>query len=103
MGRNAAIVILVLALAIGGVGALFAVQNSARVTQLSLDLGVAAWQLEQPVSIPALIAICFGAGLLVGALPFALRAGRLAGKVRQLEQQVAVNASIPGTRDPGAW
>lgn len=84
----------------GGV-ALFAVQNSARTTQLSLDLGVVAWQLQQPVPVPALLGIAFGLGLVAGFLPLALRSFRLAARVRELESQEAMTRA--GAKDPGAW
>lgn len=112
MGRStivAVVVVLILAL-----GALFVVQNSARTTQLSLDLGAAAWQLERPVSIPALIGICFGAGLLLGGGWGGVRILRLGSRVRQLEQQATLSsfatsssssssASAVKNKDPGSW
>lgn len=47
--------------------ALFWVQNSSRVTQLSFDAGVAAWELSQPIPIPVLVAVCLAAGFFFGA------------------------------------
>ena len=91
------------------VATLFTVQNSARTTQLSFDLGFAAWQLERPVAIPALIGGCVLVGILLGAVPMWLRSARLAGRVRELEAKDALGSAM-GTsprpsdaRDPGAW
>jgi uncharacterized integral membrane protein len=92
---------LVAALLAVGASALFAVQNSARRTQLSFDVGVAAWQLEQPVPIPALLGGVLVGGLVLGALPMALRSARLAARVRELESREAmVQADV---KAPGAW
>ena len=53
---------------------LFWVQNQARTTQLSLDIGVTAFQLQQPVQVPALMLICTALGLCLGMLlPVILR------------------------------
>lgn len=101
MGRSTLVAVVVILLL--AVGALFVVQNSARSTQLSLDLGVAAWQLERPVPIPALIGVCFGAGLLVGAGSVGLRMMRLSSRIRQLEQQVVVTPTFSKNKDPGSW
>ncbi|MCA9492826.1 MAG: hypothetical protein KC621_22990 [Myxococcales bacterium] len=99
-------VVLVAVLLFGGSAALFAVQNSSRTTQLSFDLGVAAWQLSEPVSVPALIAVCVGIGFLLGAVPLGLRSLRLGSRVRELEANVAVNQALgkdAGAKDPGSW
>lgn len=80
--------------ALGFTGFLFVVQNSARTTQLSLDLGlVGAWQLGDPVSIPALIGVCFGGGFILGLLTMSGQAARLARRARRLEQQVAMGGA----------
>jgi len=86
------LILLVFAL-LGFVGFLFVVQNSARDTQLSLDLGVAAWQLAQPLSVPALIGLCFGAGFVLGVLTMGAQAARLGRRARRLEQQIATSGS----------
>lgn len=69
--------------------ALFVVQNMGRKTQLSIDLGVAAFQLPQPVEVPVLMGVCVLAGLLLGVA--ALLPGRMAAskKAQRLEQQLA--------------
>ena len=106
MGRNGWIAMLVLLAALGGVGTLFVLQNGARTTQLSLDVGFAAWKLEQPISVPALVGICFGAGFLGGALVFGVRGMRLASKMRRLEQELAVSSAVTGSSGstkPGSW
>ena len=98
-------VVLVAVLLLGGSGALFAVQNSARTTQLSFDIGVAAWQLQEPVPIPALIGVCVGVGFLIGAVPLGLRSLRLSSRVRELEANVAVNQALgkDAAKDAGSW
>lgn len=73
---------------------LFVVQNGSRETQLSLDLGFAAFQLAQPVSVPMLAASALGLGWLLGAatfLPGRLAAGR---KAKKLERQAALSADV---------
>jgi hypothetical protein len=87
------------------VAVLFTIQNSARTTQLSLDLWLAAWQLERPVPVPALLWGTLLVGLLVGAVPLWLRSLRLAGRVRELESRQALDQALGSEprRDPGAW
>ncbi len=60
------------------VAALFVVQNSTRTTQLSLNLGFAAWELARPVNLPVLMGICIGAGWLTGLGTWAVFAARSA-------------------------
>lgn len=67
------------------VAALFVVQNSARTTQLSLNLGFAAWELAKPVNLPALMGICLGTGWLAGLgtwAVFATRSAKRRGQAR---------------------
>jgi hypothetical protein len=47
---------------------LFVIQNRERSTELSLDLGFAAWKLADPVSIPYLLAGTLVVGVLFGLL-----------------------------------
>jgi hypothetical protein len=84
---------------------LFAVQNSSRTTQLSLDLGFTAWQLERAVPIPALLGITFLGGLVLGAVPMWVRSLRSASRVRELESQQALGQALgkDDPRAPGAW
>jgi len=97
--NRTAVLVGVLAI-VGGVLYLGWVQNSARMTQLSLNLGpVGAWQLAKPVAVPALIASSFGGGLLIGALAFLGNSMRLSRQVRRLEQQIAVSGSDSGNSD----
>jgi uncharacterized integral membrane protein len=104
--RNTAVgVILILLIA---VCALFALQNGSRQTQLSMDLGFYAWQLEKPVAIPVLIGVSFGSGLLAGGLLGLVRIVRLGSRVRELEQQATLRqfsstASPSPSREPGGW
>jgi len=99
---NGRTVLVLLGILVVAAAVLFSVQNSTRTTQLSFDLGVAAWQLQQPVSVPALIGACFGAGVLVGVIAMGFRVAHLTSKVRQLEQQVAVG-SIKDGAEPARW
>lgn len=70
---------------------LFVYQNHLRTTQLSLDLGFVAWQLKQDVMVPALMAICFGAGFFVAAILFGWSSWRANTKVRRLEAELALS------------
>jgi hypothetical protein len=80
------LIVLVLAVAVGG---LFTVQNSMRLTELSLNLWVVAFQLQDPQPIPYLLVGAFGVGLiLAGAIGSFNRMG-LQRRVRELEQEVA--------------
>lgn len=92
--------IVVLVAALFGVAALFWVQNASRTTQLSLDLGFAAWQLSEPVGVPALIAASFAAGLLLGGVLFAVPSARNGRKARRLEQELALTGA---TTDRDGW
>jgi uncharacterized integral membrane protein len=87
------------------IGALFAVQNSARTVQLSLDLGFVAWQLAEPMPVPLLVGLSFGSGLLIGAGVISIKAMQLAARARRLEQQVGIQSFASGgaKRDPGSW
>ncbi len=68
----------------------FVVQNSSRSTELSFDAYFGAWKLASPVSVPAVMAFCFGTGALT-AWAVGLRARvQLQRRVRQLEQEMAL-------------
>jgi hypothetical protein len=98
MNRTAVLVGLIAVVA--GVMYLGWVQNSARMTQLSLNLGpVGAWQLAKPVGIPVLIASSFGGGVVAGAIFFLGNMMRLSRQVRRLEQQLAVSGSEGSSPD----
>lgn len=83
---------LALLLLAGVVVSAFYVQNSLRLVELSLDLGVVAWKLSsaQPVS------LLLGVAFLCGALPFWIwgwwRGLALQGQIRQLRQELAVGS-----------
>lgn len=95
-------VVLLLLLLLAGVASLFWVQNSARTATLSLDLGLAAWQLARPVPIPALMAICAGSGMLLGLAVPGMAWLRARGEVRRLKAQAALsNDSLGGA--PRGW
>jgi hypothetical protein len=58
---------------LGTVGYLFIVQNSQRVTDLSLDLGfLGAVHLQQPMAVTHLLGIALGSGFLGGLILGAL-------------------------------
>ncbi len=98
MGRYAWAAGLLFVAAIVSLVGLFAVQNSSRSTQLSLDVGVAAWQLEQPVSVPLLMAACLGGGWLVAAIPLGLRSYTRGRRVKQLERDLSLNDATRAER-----
>lgn len=57
----------------------FVMQNLDRTSNLSLNLGVGAWELEQAWPVPALLALTFGLGFVMGevhARVSAWRSGR---------------------------
>ena len=79
-GQTGLIVVLVLTAILGTVGYLFVVQNSERVTDLSLDLGaLGAVHLQQPMAITQLLGIALGSGLLGGLILGALSGRRRKG------------------------
>ena len=73
------------------VGAAFAIQNAGRTTELSLNLGVAAWALAEPVRVPTLMGACVLAGAMVAAAAGWARTTRLRRRVEELEQQALLN------------
>lgn len=84
------IVGLLLLAAVGTSASLFWIQNSARQVMLSLNLGFTQLQLAEPVSIPVLMAICLGAGVVLGGallLPLLARANA---KARQAQRSAAL-------------
>ena len=86
VGRWFILIVLVPTVALG---ALFTIQNSSRVTDLSINLWVVAFELAEPQPVPFLILGAFGAGLiLAGALGSFNRMG-LQRKLRELERQAA--------------
>lgn len=99
---GARLVVLVIAAVLGfagiGVAVLFFLQNSARTTQLSLDLWLAAWQLGEPVSITAIMGVSFAAGFLVCAVLAVWRSLVARRHVRKLEQQLALSGDSASFR-----
>ncbi|MBX2798018.1 MAG: LapA family protein [Myxococcales bacterium] len=79
--------------------ALFWVQNSSRTTQISFDIGFAAWQLQKPVSVPALATSCFGAGFVIGFGIMMVRNARLSSQIRQLEHEL----DLTSRSDTSSW
>lgn len=94
-GRWFTLFVLLLAAALGG---LFTVQNLNRVTDLSLNLWVTAFQLQAPLPVPHLIWGSFGAGLLIAGSFGTFQRMALQRRVRELEQEVA-RASLRSTDD----
>ena len=80
------LIVLVLAVA---VGALFTLQNSMRLTELSLNLWFVAFQLEDPQPIPYLLLGSFGGGLILAGAIGTFNRMSLQRRVRDLEQEVA--------------
>ena len=98
MGNTGRWFLLIVLVATVAVGALFTIQNSARVTDLSLNLWMVAFELKEPLPIPYLLIGSFGGGLvLAGALGSLNRMG-LQRRIRDLEQQAARSA-VRGTDD----
>jgi uncharacterized integral membrane protein len=89
-------IVALLVLLTGAVITLFVVQNASRTTQLSLNLGFAAWQLAEPLPVPALIGVAFGLGFLLASVLFGARAITAGRRTRRLEQEAALN----GERSP---
>jgi hypothetical protein len=85
-------IILALAVLVIGVAVLFTIQNVSRVADLSLSLGLAGFHLAQPMPIPYLLWIAFGAGLLLGGgwgLQQRISAGQ---RIRKLQKKYARSA-----------
>lgn len=80
---------LALLLVAGVILAAFYLQNSLRVSELSLDLGFVAWKLAVAQPVPLLM----GISLFAGALPFGIwgwwRGLALQAQIRQLRQELA--------------
>jgi hypothetical protein len=90
---------LTLLLLLAFVVAAFTIQNSSFEAKLQLDLGVAAWRLASPVSVPVLMWTSFAVGAVVPALVLIARNARLNSRIRQLEQEIALG----GGRKPDPW
>lgn len=80
----------VLGLCGAGVAVLFFMQNSARTTQLSLDLWLAAWQLGEPISVTALMGGAFGVGFVTCGVLATWRSLVSRRKMRKLQQHLAL-------------
>jgi hypothetical protein len=97
MNARLVLVLVLLIALVAFVAWLFIVQNSARTTQLSLDLGFAAWQLQRPIAIPALLGISFGSGFALGALLFLGRSSAASRKLKTLERRAALGETSFGS------
>lgn len=78
-------------------------QNHTRMTQLSFDYGFGATQLQDPISVPLLMWVCFGTGFLLSAIYFGGSSFSANAKARRLEQQLAMTggSSTGGSSDDG--
>ncbi len=95
------VVTLVVVLLVAGVGTLFTIQNSSRVTDLSLDVWVFATHLQQPIAVPYLLWAAFGIGLSIGLLWALVSRIRLSSKLNDLEVRAA-RADL-GRTDDDDW
>ena len=86
VGRWFVLIILVLT---GALGALFTIQNSSRLTDLSINLWVVAFELVEPQPVPYLLLGAFGAGLILAGTLASFNRFGLQRRIRELEQQVA--------------
>ena len=94
-GRWFTLTVIVVAAALG---TLFTLQNVERVTHLSLDVWVTAFQLKSPQPVPYLLWVAFGSGLLLaGTLGSIQRLGQQR-RIRELEQDLA-RASLRSADD----
>ena len=85
------IILLVLALLVVFVAVLFTIQNGARLSGLSLSLGLsgAAFQLAEPVPVPTLMWIAFAVGLGLGGGWGAWGRFSAERKIRELENKLS--------------
>jgi divalent metal cation (Fe/Co/Zn/Cd) transporter len=95
------IVLLIVALIIIFIGALFTVQNGGRLTGLSLSLGFpgTGFQLAQPLPVPWLMWIAFGVGLSVGGGWGLWQRFASGQQIRELQRKLARSSSGSGN-DP---
>jgi len=84
-----------------GINVLFYLQNSLRLTDLSLDLYVVATHLLVPLPVPVLLYSAFGLGLLVGLLLMGRAWRRASRRVSELEAQVTRGSSGTSPSSPG--
>jgi hypothetical protein len=78
-----------------GVTSLFVIQNGERTVDLSLDFGIWAAHLKEPVEVPVLMGITLAVGIVLGALPLASWGMRLRRRLR-LSDQVTSEADSGG-------
>ena len=99
MGKASRWFMLIVIVATVAVGALFTVQNSARLADLSLNLWVVAFELKEPQPIPYLLIGAFGVGLVLAGALGSISRMSLQRRVRELEQDVARGSVRTGTDD----
>ena len=98
MGKASRWVILIGIVFAVAIGVLFAIQNSMRLTTLSLNLWVVAFELKDPQPIPYLVIGAFGAGLVLAGALGSMNRMSLQRRVRELEHDVA-RGSVRTTDD----
>ena len=97
-GLTIALVVLAI---VGSILGLATFQNHTRTTQLSFDLGFQAWQLQDPISVPLLMWICFLVGFVISAMWFGGSAMRANSKAKRLEQQIALGSGGGSSSNDG--
>lgn len=93
-------VLLVLVTLVLFVAVLFTVQNSGRLTDLSLDLYFSAFHLKRQVAVPYLLWGTLGSGLLLGGI-----IGRLGGRDRARDGYTTTSGGSysAGSRSDDDW
>jgi hypothetical protein len=94
---------LLVLLLVGLVATAFCMQNGSRTVELSLDLGVAAWRLAEPLSVPTVIGASLASGFVLGALFLSGRAAAATRRAREAERQAALAGTKPAASDPASW
>lgn len=72
----------------------FYIQNSLRLSSLSLDLGFGAWKLAEPQPLPLLLLAAFAIGLLPISLWSWWKIAVLRGQIRKLQQELAMTSDL---------
>lgn len=97
MNRYTLVLGLLFVALVGVIGAAFWIQNSSRLTEVSLNLGLFA-RTTGPIGLPVVMAVSFAAGLLLPTLYFGVGSLRSSSRIRRLEQELAMSGS--GQADP---
>jgi hypothetical protein len=78
---------------VGLLGYLFWAQNRLQVVSLTLNLGFAAWKLQEGWPVPSLLGIAFLCGLVPTLLWSWFQRARLENQVRKLQQELAIQSA----------